>query len=721
MNRLIIILLFLSLISIPDLFSQTQDEIEQLMGEKDKEVVKENHSETKEKKSEKSDQEVIVATKDTSIASSEDSYSGIKYKKLKKMADALFASGSYINAIEIYNAASSKTNKSKKLAYLYNQLGKSNFFVRDYSESIIWYNKIFKTDKESKYPFLDFNIASAEKYLGNYNLSVLGFNKYLESKTGFDEKNSEMRFKALLANKGSKYALEFDSLSIDLEPVFKVENAGEGVNGPSSDFGAELRDSKTMVFSKLETSKEIDVDNESYRSEKMAQMYQSEWYKDNWGDAQIFSKTFIDTSFHIGNPSFTYNGKTLYFTKCDLNQQLQSICKIYKSDLLNGKWGSPEILNSYINQEGSNNTHPFFTLSEDGTSLLYFSSDRAGGKGGMDIWVSKADENNVFSSPKNLGAKINTRFDEVTPYFNNQEDILFFSSDGHPTFGGLDIFSSNKDEFDEWTKAKNLNRPLNSSLDDYGFKMNNDLSQGFIVSNRSNTNSLKSPTCCDDIFYVTPTKIDLIVSGNAFEDGAEGRLPLNNCKIEIVENNSVIAEFNSKFGSYIFPVLPEKNYILRVSAEGYIPNEIEFSTMDIKKSDTLFYDVFLSKIIRKVPQPGELLSIVYWDFDKFALRQDSPDSLAKVITLMEKYPEIVVEVGSHTDNKGSIKYNEDLSQNRSDAVVRYFISKGIPEDRVIAKAYGESQPAEENTINGMDNPEGRQLNRRTEFKVLAIK
>ena len=356
----------------------------------------------------------------------------------------------------------------------------------------------------------------------------------------------------------------------------------------------------------------------------------------------------------------------------------------------------------------------------------------------MDIWMTYFDERKKeWRKPRNLGRRINTPQDEMTPYYQLKEKKLYFSSAGHPGVGGLDVFST-RGEMRKFGYPKNAGVPINSHADELYFVQLDDRESGYLVSNRKGGYQMINETCCDDLYgFFVPDVIHLAMEGfvmqvneedyisgkgdklsaNSFNanflDGVTVDLYLIEDSVEVLMQRSSTAGD----GTYFVEFEPEKEYKVVLSRPGFFSNQVDVDTRGMTESDTLVQNVGLS--IKR--EGGILVDNILFEFDSSELTEESKAQIDQGIfrTLVEN-PEIIVELGAHTDNKGSDSYNKRLSLERAESVVKYLEDRGIPAMRLRAKGYGSDEPVEPNTNpDGSDNPEGRALNRRTEIKVVG--
>lgn len=380
----------------------------------------------------------------------------------------------------------------------------------------------------------------------------------------------------------------------------------------------------------------------------------------------------------------------------------------------NGKWSEPVPLS--INSADDWDSTPAFT--PDGTTL-YFSSTRPGGFGGADLYQAKINRRGRWVDVRNLGPEVNTSGDEVFPYVSS-DGSLYFSSDGHPGFGKLDMFRAERSG--GHITVENLGKPMNSPADDFGlFQFN--LTRGFFSSNR------KGGAGDDDIYTFVNDDPDLkvvnyfLTGTTVTTDDAGEEIILPNTKIQLsADNGDVLDEaFTGADGVFRFRVYPEEHYDLISEKTDYFTVRKDFSTIgkSVDKS-TLTEEVtnvtFETKIMmdRIVLEKAIVLNNIYYDLDKADIRADAALVLDSLVQIMNDNPEIYIELGSHTDDRADDDYNMNLSRRRAQSAVRYIINTGIESARIVAKGYGESQLL----IKNAQTEEEHQQNRRTEFKVL---
>jgi outer membrane protein OmpA-like peptidoglycan-associated protein/tetratricopeptide (TPR) repeat protein len=419
---------------------------------------------------------------------------------------------------------------------------------------------------------------------------------------------------------------------------------------------------------------------------------------------------------HQGVVSLTPDGGTLFLTRWVIADGKKT-STLYKSTKENGQWTEPISLDATINAAGSSTQQPF--VMPDGKNLL-FASDRSGGFGGFDVWAVALQGNNTSGEPVNLGSTINTAFDEVAPYYHAASQQLVFSSDGRTGMGGLDFFAA-KGTWGNWSNPENLGHPLNSVKDDVYFvskgNAKNLLGDVLFSSDRS------SP-CCLELFSLQKERPLKQINGAVV--ACDGNTPVAGATVEVVNNNNkvVATQTTDANGKYSFTLVDFEALKANATADGYIANSVTVTPpADDESINLSFPPLCLTKPVVDIPPPVDTIVImdnIYFEFNKAIILPESFAAIDnQIVTLLNKYPTMVIEIGGHTDALGDDAYNMNLSAARANSVKKYLESKGIAAERLEAKGYGETKPIADNTKpNGKDNPEGRKKNRRTEFKVL---
>jgi outer membrane protein OmpA-like peptidoglycan-associated protein len=394
---------------------------------------------------------------------------------------------------------------------------------------------------------------------------------------------------------------------------------------------------------------------------------------------------------------------------------------LFISRYRSNSWSDPIRIN--INQPESWDSAPAF--SPDGRTL-YFASNRKGGYGGTDLYSAQMDSRGRFSRVRNLGPEINTPGNENFPYVA-EDAKLYFSSDEHPGYGGLDLFVIKR--ANGRTTVENLGQPVNSTGDDFGiFLFRPD--RGFFTSNREGGKG-------DDDIYTFINEdpnlkvVNYYLQGITYTiDAEEKRQLLPNTRVSMLdERGELMQDFvTGNDGKFLFRVYENENYTMVGENDGYLVKRQPYTTrgksVDPNTLTELITNIVLDTVL--VLDKVEINKIfvldnIYYDFNKYNIREDAAVELDKLVQLLIDNPEIKIELGSHTDSIDDNSYNLQLSQRRAESAVRYIVQHGIAPDRLVARGYGEEKPIARNTNpDGTDNPVGRQKNRRTEFKILEV-
>jgi peptidoglycan-associated lipoprotein len=419
--------------------------------------------------------------------------------------------------------------------------------------------------------------------------------------------------------------------------------------------------------------------------------------------------------------SFSPDGQTMYLTRANRSETANTSVEIYTSRRSDATWSAPqkfEIISDTISAVG----HP--AVSPDG-KYLYFCSDMPGGYGGKDIWRINLEERK--GSLENLGPQINTSGDEMFPYVRS-DSLIYFASDGHPGFGGLDIFKGYLDSTHQRWSVENMGQPINSTGDDFGITFGAGES-GFFSSNRGDGRGY------DHIYSFELPDLKITISGMVMDKDEE---PVPNAIIRIVgDDGSNQKEIARDDGSFKFNLQRGVKYVMKAGAKGYLNVKQEFET-DMAEEDAEYGVDFILTSINK-PQ---VVENIFYDFDKATLRSESKTALDELIQLLKDNPNVTIEMASHCDRWGSEEYNMGLSNRRAKSVVDYLIAGGISEDRLKPEGYGKSRPKvvtkkinreypqfEEGTVldeafietlSDEDKEAADQINRRTEFQITAI-
>ncbi|MBC7425027.1 MAG: PD40 domain-containing protein [Bacteroidia bacterium] len=530
---------------------------------------------------------------------------------------------------------------------------------------------------------VDYRIGFAYYQMMNFDSSKYYFNQYKNNpQANAQRKKDAIAFLAKVDK--VKYIVE--------NPVaFKPVNLGPSVNTKNDEYFPGLSlDEKTLIF-----TRQINRNEDFYMSKTNDSVWQN-----------ATALTGVNTPANEGFVSLSADGNYIFYTACN-RPDGEGSCDIYLSVYRNNVWGKPINLRAPINSE-SWESQP--SVSSDGLTL-YFSSGRPGGFGGTDIWKTVWDkQNNRFGFPINLGPTINTPLDEQAPFIHPDGITLYFSSEGHINLGGTDLFVAKADADGKFGEPENLGYPINTIGDERSIIIDRSGKYGYMSADREG-----GMGGMDIYRFVIPASIKpeqiSYVSGTVYDAKTKERIEADIELTDLATGKVVTEAKSSKNGEFLVILESNKNYALTVDHTGYIFYSDNFLLKETSQLEPLKIEVPLDK-----PEAGTkfVLNNIFFDVDKFELRDESKGELNKLVSLLKKFPNMKIEVGGHTDNTGNKEKNATLSNNRALAVKNYLVANNIAGYRISYKGYGDSMPVKTN-----ETDEGRAANRRTEFTVIS--
>ena len=645
-------------------------------------------------------------TKDKPLAS-------IKLKELRGLAKNALRLGDTYTALYYYVEWANRKPKDQNLMF---QVAELYRYTRNYEQAEIWYKKLTKTSPRD-YPLAVFYLARVQMAQAKYEDAKQNFLVFKKLVRYVNDIYYRDQYRKGLAS--CDFAMQMKD-SANTAVLYHLNNT---INKPHVEFSPVVVDEKTLIYGSLDIDslEYYDIDLIDGMDIPLRQFYIAEKIDDEWKSQGVLPGPFNQDNAHIGNAALSPDGQTMYFTVCHKSWKNEVVCQMYYSKKQSDFWDEPVKMDESINMPGYTTTQPTVGIDPRTNSpVIYFVSNRPGGRGGRDIWYTEFNaRKNVFKKPRNAGSKINSRGDEATPYYDLSTRTLYYSSNGKVGYGGYDVFST-FGEKRKWEPTTILGKGINTSYDDLDFTLNTDKSGGFMVSNRPGGTALLSETCCDDIYEFTFSKfikIDLIThvtSNNKSLTNYDVSLYLTNPntgeKLLISSDNITKETFQSNLDQGY-------TYTMEVSKKGYYSKSIEINTADIDVSTTINKTIDLEEI----PKEPFVLKGVLYDFNSAKLTPGAKTTIdTTLLVLMTEKPYIIIQISSHTDHIGDDDFNMDLSNRRAKSVVKYLTSKGIDPARLRYKGYGETVPVAPNqNEDGSDNPEGRALNRRTEFTILS--
>jgi len=612
-------------------------------------------------------------------------------QKLHK-ADKLFAEFAYTEAAKLYEEylADTKNPKQETIA----NTADSYYNTGKMASAVRWYDKLYELQKD----------AMDETRFRRYILSLRGEEHYEKADQllweYLDKKGSKKLKQKLITQK--QY---LDSLNKNL-PVYKVENLA--INTNKADFGTSFYGDK-IVYASGKDSIKGHGRVYSWNEQPFLTLYVSD--RDTTTGAFISEQKFLpkaQTNYHNAAPAFSPDLKTAYYSANNVTKsdRLENDAKgtnnieLIKGQVQDGELTLPESVP--FNNKNYSVGQP--AVSADG-KWLYFVSDMPGGLGETDIYVTEIFSDSKLGTPKNLGPTVNTTGREMFPYIN--DEVLYFSSDGHYGLGGLDVFTSKKTGDTQFAEPQNIGKPINSNLDDFAYIVSKDGAFGYLSSNRAGGKG------DDDIYYVTHANnapCGQLVTGRVINK--KTGQPIEGVAVKAQVNGSGYTDTSKADGTYIITIPCGTEAVVEGKKPYYTtgkPNEKG--------------EIVLSKYDDLVVKEGDVEKVainpIYFDFDKYYIRPQAAAELDKVVFVMQNFPDIVIKIESHTDSRGNDEYNMQLSDDRAKSTYSYIIAKGIAPERIESvKGYGESRLINKCSNGAECSEEDHQLNRRSDFIIV---
>lgn len=639
---------------------------------------------------------------------------GVAYGQNKRSAKAYatYDAGEYYAAIDEFKDAYQRTSDKKEKLNIAYYIAECYRQINNAPQAALWYGKVIAKDYENP-------------------LSILYYADALRINQNYEEAKAQyQRYKELVPDdpRGSDGILSCDfSLQWMDEPSGYVVEEQKFINSKFSDYSPyySRSDYQELYFT---SSRDETFGNAEHggTGQQFADIFFSTMDKKGKWSTPVPLPESINSEAEEGTPVFSSDYNTMYFTRCNVSKRRALGCEIFSAKRNGDKWSNIESL--ALADDSVIVAHP--ALSAD-DNTLYFVSNMEGsiktpeGKPSKDIWMVTRTGGG-WGEPVNLGSPVNTPGDEVFPYVH-PDGTLYFSSNGHIGMGGLDIFKATYSENGGW-QVENMKYPINSSADDFGIVFEKERESGYFSSSR------KGKTM-DDIYSFVLPPLRFTIVGVVKDSKTDEVIP--EATIKSIGSDGITLDTKSgSDGQFRFTLKPGTDYVFIAEKPGFLKGKERESTKGIGKSTEFKTEIYLASI----ETPIEVENI-FFDLDKADLRPESMVSLDRLVETLNDNPNIVIELGSHTDARASDEYNMDLSRRRAQSVVNYLIEKGINRDRLVAKGYGESQPKvvdrkdhaayqflpvgtalTESYINSLSDDDRKEmahfLNRRTEFKVL---
>lgn len=632
------------------------------------------------------------------------SFSTYAQKAKINSGDKKYDNYAYVDAIKTYEKVANKGYKSEDM---FKKLGNAYYFNSNFEGAAKWYGELFAM-----------NTAVEPEYYYRYAQSLKSTGDISKANKMFDE------FKAKSKNDSRAKFYKEDVNYLEQIKAnsgrYKVEDAG--INSKYSDYGSYVYNNKIYFASARDTGN-FTQRKHKWTGEYFTNIYNADVNPETGSAGKVNKfKSAINTKFHEAAPVFTKDGKTVYFTRNNYidgkkgkDEHKITLIKIYKATLdEKNKWNN--ITELPFNSDNYSVGHPALSPDE---KTLYFSSDMPGSIGQSDLYKVTINPNGGFSTPENLGAEINTEGKETYPYVTNENEI-YFSSDGHPGLGGLDVFVATIEDDGKISNVQNVGGDINSPKDDFAYIIDTSTRRGFFSSNKDGGQG------SDDIYKFLETKrLKCIQELEGVVTDLDTGTILPGAKVTLFDNqmnvkNSTVTD---NYGKYIFPVDCGKAYLVRAEKPEYTTKELSITISKTTGKTTL--PIALEKSTCKVTVGDDLgkcfgIKMIYFDLDKSNIRTEAALDLEKILVVLNEYPTMKLDIRSHTDSRATHKYNEALSDRRAKSTIKWLIKNGIAPNRLTGKGFGETQLVNKCADGVKCTEEEHQANRRSEFIITAL-
>jgi OOP family OmpA-OmpF porin len=606
-------------------------------------------------------------------------------------ADNYRVRGQFSQAISLLNQAISK---DKEFVEAYYRMGIVYMSLKDYPTAIQYLEKglSYTTDVRKQKVFW-FDLGESYFTLGQYEKAEKMVNDFLAAETQNKQKIDRAR---LLQG-----SIEFAKANRDKTSKYKQRVLSDTVNHFLLQYFPVLTaDQQELIFTRrLDGGPNDDEDLVVSRKDN----------RGRWGIPESISKN-INSRFNEGTCTISADGRKLIFTSCVGRDGFGS-CDLFESKKIGNEWTTPKNLGPNVN---SSEWESQPSLSADGRTL-YFVSDRRGGAGRRDIWVSTLDESGAWTRARNIGKPVNTVYDEMSPFIHVNNRALYFASNGLTGYGGYDIYVCERDTAG-WSLPQNIGAPINTHEDQFSLFITADGKKGYYSHEESKVDGYSVSRIME---VEIPEESQIRFKSNYVKGivrDKENHQPLD-ASIELInlEKNQVesLVESDSVSGEYLMILTQGAEYALYVNRPGYLFQSLNFNYSEVKDYKPIILNIDLEKI-----REGSIsvLQNIFFDVDKYELKDKSITELQKIIRFLRENPLVRVEISGHTDNSGAPAYNMQLSEKRALAVYTYLKEHDIAASRLKYKGYGSDRPIADN-----QSEEGRQKNRRIEFKLLPVK
>ncbi|KRD61005.1 flagellar motor protein MotB [Flavobacterium sp. Root935] len=634
----------------------------------------------------------------------------VAQKSILAKAEKEYNNYAYADAIEIYEKLAAKGYEDEKM---FQRLGNAYYFNAELPKAAAWYDKLFALNAQQELEYL-YRYAQSLKSIGDYAKA----DKMLEV---FNKKtNTDSRGILFENNKNYLEQIKLNSGRFEISSI--------NVNSESSDFGSSFLNNN-LVFSSARKIGKAKGKTFKWTNKSFTNLYIAPIDADGNVYNPVLLNKEINSKFNESTPVFTKDGKTMYFTRNNYldgkrgkDDKNITLLKLYKANLVDGNWVN--ITELPFNSDRYSTAHPALSLDE---KRLYFASDMPGTFGQSDLFSVLINADGSYGRPENLGPSINTEGRETFPFISADNE-LYFATDGRPGLGGLDIVVSKILETGTFDQVQNIGEPVNTKFDDFAFIIDSNSRKGYFSSNK------KGGAGSDDIYKFTETRklvCERTLTGTV-RDSRQGE-KIEGAKVTLYDqNNKLLQEFiTGTDGVYSFKVNCGQKYSVRVERKMYPvkENTILISAVLDNKLDFTLEKVNIAGIempeLKTIKVGTDLaktlnISMIYFDLGKWNITDAAEIELKKILAVMQEYPQMKIDIRSHTDSRSSAKSNLILSDKRAKSIVSWLVKNGVDSTRLRGKGYGESKLINK-CKDGVKCSEAEHLlNRRSEFVILSM-
>lgn len=633
----------------------------------------------------------------TSIAIGFILVTSIGFAQEKKVAIATknYENLAYVDAIKVYKRVAEKGYKSVEV---FQRLANAYYFQANLPEAAKWYGELFLLTQDVE-PEYYIRYVQCLKAVGDYTKADEIMNALVQ------KGSKDTRVALFIQHKDYQAQIKKNSGRQE------IKNAG--FNSEYSDYGTAINGDQLVFSSTRETAKAFKRKH-SWTNQSFTNLYV---LKPGSSNPELLNSK-INSVYNESTPVFTKDGKTMYFTRNNYNKgrvktddSKTVLLKLYKASFDGKKWTNVQELP--FNSNDYSCAHPALSADE---KTLYFASNMPGTIGQSDIFKVAIKDNGTYGTPENLGKAINTEGRETFPFIA-ADNKLYFASDGHVGLGGLDVFVSTMNTNNTYSEPQNIGAPVNSGSDDFGYVVDASLNSGYFTSNRKEDN-----LGFDDIYSFTEKKVletHTKVEGQ-LTDLNTGEVIQGKVVLFDKDYNKIAEVQTDAMGNYVFENVPnDQQYYVRAESATYAINEAIAVSNNGTKTP-----IVLVKQVKALKAGDDLRSalnidIIYFDLDKWNIREDAAVELAKIAEVLHDNPAMQIAIRSHTDSRQTHQYNQVLSEKRAQATRDWLISKGIAPERLTAKGYGETQLLNACADGVLCAESDHQKNRRSEFIILS--